>query len=192
MKRKRSGQTFSRLSAKLPSACGAFPRVVPKSGANKGCAFDGHHYSAATFLEHMDVPVWIDAQHAIAHNKVMVIDDATVIIGSFNFTKAAEEHNAENPLIIHDPALAARYTENWNKHLEHSPPYQEGAGESESQVRAMMRIRFLDRREGQCGTVTTGFDGARRMNAERGHTGPGECERCRDYGPWLSLARFAS
>jgi phosphatidylserine/phosphatidylglycerophosphate/cardiolipin synthase-like enzyme len=90
------------------------------------------HYSAATFLEHMGVPVRIDAQHAIAHNKVIVIDDATVITGSFNFTKAAEQHNAENLLIIHDPALAVRYTENWNKHLEHSPPYQEGGGQSES------------------------------------------------------------
>jgi phosphatidylserine/phosphatidylglycerophosphate/cardiolipin synthase-like enzyme len=48
------------------------------------------HYSSATFLEHMGVPVWIDAQHTIAHNKVMVIDDATVITGSFNFTRAAE------------------------------------------------------------------------------------------------------
>jgi phosphatidylserine/phosphatidylglycerophosphate/cardiolipin synthase-like enzyme len=36
------------------------------------------------------VPVWIDAQHAIAHNKLMVIDDATVISGSFNFTRAAD------------------------------------------------------------------------------------------------------
>ena len=79
------------------------------------------------------MPVWIDAQHAIAHNKIMVIDDATVITGSFNFTKAAEEHNAENLLIIHDPALAARYTENWNQHLGHSQQYNEQAGPSGSQ-----------------------------------------------------------
>jgi phosphatidylserine/phosphatidylglycerophosphate/cardiolipin synthase-like enzyme len=92
------------------------------------------HYSAATFLEHMGVPVWIDAQHAIAHNKVMVIDDATVISGSFNFTKAAEEHNAENLLIIHDPALVAHYTENWNQHLAHSQPYNGVAGQSGSQT----------------------------------------------------------
>jgi hypothetical protein len=25
-------------------------------------------YSSATFLEHMGVPVWIDARHTIAHN----------------------------------------------------------------------------------------------------------------------------
>ena len=47
----------------------------------------------------------IDAEHAIAHNKVMIIDGETVITGSFNFTKAAEENNAENLLIIHDKKL---------------------------------------------------------------------------------------
>ena len=94
---------------------------------------NAQHYSAATFLEHMGVPVWIDSQHAIAHNKVMVIDNATVITGSFNFTKAAEEHNAENLLIIHDPALAAHYVENWNKHFAHSEPSQQEAGQGGSQ-----------------------------------------------------------
>jgi PLD-like domain len=40
---------------------------------------------------------------AIAHNKVIVIDGETVLTGSFNFTKAAQEKNAENLLIIRDP-----------------------------------------------------------------------------------------
>src|SRR5207253_9162715 len=47
-------------------------------------------YSAATFLVNAGVQTLIDAEHAIAHNTVMVIDSATVITGSFNFTKAAE------------------------------------------------------------------------------------------------------
>jgi len=38
----------------------------------------------------------IDANHAISHNKVMVIDSETIITGSCNFTKAAQEKNAEN------------------------------------------------------------------------------------------------
>jgi phosphatidylserine/phosphatidylglycerophosphate/cardiolipin synthase-like enzyme len=72
----------------------------------------------------MGIPTWIDARHAIAHNKVMVIDGATVITGSFNFTKAAEEHNAENMLVIRDEALAAKYTANWQAHVEHSDVYE--------------------------------------------------------------------
>ena len=65
----------------------------------------------------------IDSEHAIAHNKVMVIDGETVITGSFNFTKAAEENNAENLLVIHDKKLAERYTKNWEEHAKHSEVY---------------------------------------------------------------------
>jgi phosphatidylserine/phosphatidylglycerophosphate/cardiolipin synthase-like enzyme len=57
-------------------------------------------YSGATFLANNRIPTYIDSAHAIAHNKVMIIDRQTVITGSFNFTKAAEEKNAENLLVI--------------------------------------------------------------------------------------------
>jgi phosphatidylserine/phosphatidylglycerophosphate/cardiolipin synthase-like enzyme len=39
------------------------------------------------------------------------------------FTRAAQEKNAENLLIIHDKALAAQYTQNWQVHAQHSQPY---------------------------------------------------------------------
>lgn len=80
-------------------------------------------YSSATFLLNVGIPVKIDAQHAIAHNKVMIIDGETVITGSFNFTRAAEENNAENLLIIQDKKLAERYTKNWQDHAQHSEVY---------------------------------------------------------------------
>ena len=80
-------------------------------------------YSSATFMVNMGIPTKIDAQHAIAHNKIMVIDGQTVITGSFNFTKNAEENNAENLLVIQSPELAAQYTANWNTHCAHSEPY---------------------------------------------------------------------
>jgi phosphatidylserine/phosphatidylglycerophosphate/cardiolipin synthase-like enzyme len=54
----------------------------------------------ATFLSKCGVSTYIDDKHAIAHNKIMIIDRGTVITASFNFTKAAEERNAENLLII--------------------------------------------------------------------------------------------
>jgi phosphatidylserine/phosphatidylglycerophosphate/cardiolipin synthase-like enzyme len=81
------------------------------------------HYSAATFLDHAGIPVWIDARHAIAHNEIMIIDGNTILTGSFNFTKAAEQQNAENLVTIRDSALAEQHTANWQKHLEHSEPY---------------------------------------------------------------------
>jgi len=77
-------------------------------------------YSAARFLEHSAIPVMIDAAHNIAHNKVMIVDAQTVITGSFNFTKSAEEQNAENLVVIRDPAVAGAYSRNWNEHFAHS------------------------------------------------------------------------
>src|ERR1035437_1609406 len=81
-------------------------------------------YSSADFVQRAGIPTFIDAKHAIAHNKIMVIDGETILTGSFNFTKAAEEHNAENLLVIQDAALAAKYTANWQAHLKHSEAYQ--------------------------------------------------------------------
>jgi phosphatidylserine/phosphatidylglycerophosphate/cardiolipin synthase-like enzyme len=80
-------------------------------------------YSSADFLAHAGIPTCIDPKHAIAHNKIMVIDGYEVLTGSFNFTKAAEEHNAENLLVIQNAPLAAKYAKNWQEHLEHSESY---------------------------------------------------------------------
>jgi phosphatidylserine/phosphatidylglycerophosphate/cardiolipin synthase-like enzyme len=80
-------------------------------------------YSMATFLYNQGIPVYIDSVHAIAHDKIMIIDRKLVITGSFNFTKAAEEKNAENVLIIRSTKLAQLYITNWNKHLAHSQEY---------------------------------------------------------------------
>jgi phosphatidylserine/phosphatidylglycerophosphate/cardiolipin synthase-like enzyme len=90
-------------------------------------------YSSADFLLHAAIPVYIDAQHAIAHNKIMIIDGHTVITGSFNFTNAAEEHNAENLLVLRSPQLADTYAANWNAHLGHSARY-EGKGEDRAEA----------------------------------------------------------
>lgn len=86
-------------------------------------------YSSATFLVNVGIPTRIDAQHAIVHNKIVVIDGQTVITGSFNFTRNAEENNAENLLVIRDAAIAAKYIANWRTHAAHSDPYggREGA-----------------------------------------------------------------
>ena len=85
----------------------------------------GRKYSAATFLKNMGIPVFIDDKHAIAHNKIMIIDSRVVITGSFNFTMAAENKNAENILILDDlPDLTRAYQENFQHHLRHSVPYR--------------------------------------------------------------------
>ena len=85
--------------------------IVDKTSARQSKS--GSRYSAATYLTNVGIPVWVDTKVAIAHNKVMVIDATMVITGSFNFTAAAQSHNAENLLVLDDPEMATPYKANW-------------------------------------------------------------------------------
>jgi phosphatidylserine/phosphatidylglycerophosphate/cardiolipin synthase-like enzyme len=78
--------------------------------------------SSADTLARDGVAVLIDRAHPVNSN-VMVIDTEVVITGSFGFTVAADRENVENLLVIHAPALAARYGENWQAHAAHSARY---------------------------------------------------------------------
>jgi phosphatidylserine/phosphatidylglycerophosphate/cardiolipin synthase-like enzyme len=81
-------------------------------------------YSSADFLANSGITTYIDARHAIAHNKIMILDRSTLITGSFNFTVAAEEKNAENLLIIKgNKPLIERYIRNFMEHKDHSGVY---------------------------------------------------------------------
>jgi phosphatidylserine/phosphatidylglycerophosphate/cardiolipin synthase-like enzyme len=78
------------------------------------------HTDLHFFLEQGLVPV-IDARHAIAHNKVMIIDSRTILTGSFNFTNQAENENAENLLIIKGhPELVSSYRKDFSGHKGHA------------------------------------------------------------------------
>lgn len=81
-------------------------------------------YTSATFLANSGIPTYIDGQHALAHDKVMILDGIVTITGSFNFTKAAEESNAENIIILRSEQLATLYEANWRRHRKHSEPYE--------------------------------------------------------------------
>src|SRR5437762_5902750 len=48
------------------------------------------------FLVEQGLAPLVDPVHAIAHNKVMIIDGHVIVTGSFNFTRQAEIENAEN------------------------------------------------------------------------------------------------
>jgi len=80
-------------------------------------------YSGADYLANNGVPVQIDEEHAIAHNKLMIIDRITVVGGSFNYTKSAQERNAENVTVFSDSDFATKFVKNWVQHAEHSVPY---------------------------------------------------------------------
>ncbi|MEM2916093.1 MAG: phospholipase D-like domain-containing protein [Candidatus Woesearchaeota archaeon] len=63
-----------------------------------------------------------DAQKALPfaaqgsiHHKVFIIDDKTVITGSYNPTRNGNERNDENVLIIHDYAIARRFLDEYGQ-----------------------------------------------------------------------------
>jgi phosphatidylserine/phosphatidylglycerophosphate/cardiolipin synthase-like enzyme len=56
-----------------------------------------------------------DGNKYVLHSKVFVIDQQIVVMGSYNFSRNAEESNDENVLIIHNPEIAAAYYAEWQK-----------------------------------------------------------------------------
>lgn len=67
-----------------------------------------------------------DGNKYILHHKVIIIDDHTVLTGSFNFSANATESNDENLLIIEDPDFAALYLQEFDRRwAEASPPEPE-------------------------------------------------------------------
>ena len=92
--------------------------VVDHEQINKGS------HSVVSYLLSMNIPVRVDIIHTLQHDKYMVIDGKTVETGSFNYTAAAEQHNAENVLVLWNaPQLAAAYADNWKSLWDQAEVY---------------------------------------------------------------------
>ncbi|MCI0399234.1 MAG: phospholipase D-like domain-containing protein [Chloroflexi bacterium] len=52
-----------------------------------------------------------DGNSYFLHHKVIILDQSIVIFGSFNFTGSANDSNDENVLVVHDPAFASFFVE---------------------------------------------------------------------------------
>jgi phosphatidylserine/phosphatidylglycerophosphate/cardiolipin synthase-like enzyme len=59
--------------------------------------------------------VRLDGNNRNMHHKIMIIDESIVIMGSYNFSRNAEEHNDENTLIIYNADIAAQYLTEFNR-----------------------------------------------------------------------------
>ncbi|MFH1072573.1 MAG: phospholipase D-like domain-containing protein [Nanoarchaeota archaeon] len=59
--------------------------------------------------------VKVDEQPYLQHNKVFILDNETVITGSFNPSQNADKNNDENILIIHSPEIAQKYLAEFEK-----------------------------------------------------------------------------
>jgi len=71
--------------------------------------------SAFRLLRQGGVDVLEDRNCYILHHKVIILDERTVISGSYNFTNSAEKDNDENLVIVDGPALARAYLEEFQR-----------------------------------------------------------------------------
>jgi phosphatidylserine/phosphatidylglycerophosphate/cardiolipin synthase-like enzyme len=122
-------QAFSFTSRTLANALKAAKRrgVDVQVIADREQAFSGEA-SRIPDLVRAGIPVVLEVRYQSAHNKVMVMDagsaDAAVVTGSYNWTYAAQNKNAENVLILrHNPDIANAYAANWRRHFADALPY---------------------------------------------------------------------
>ncbi len=83
----------------------------------------------AKALDRAGARVWLDRAHNAAHDKVVIVDgrspEATVITGSYNFTRSAQQANAENVVVISgNRAVTDRFVANFEKHRRESTPWR--------------------------------------------------------------------
>ena len=70
--------------------------------------------SAYILLHNNSVPLLIDKNPHNMHHKVFIIDNTTVITGSFNPTKGGNERNDENIIILKDKTIAKLYLQEFD------------------------------------------------------------------------------
>ena len=66
-------------------------------------------YSDYWIMKSSGLDVRYDHNTKNMHHKVFIIDNSTVITGSFNPSKSADTKNDENILVIHDPLVAQKF-----------------------------------------------------------------------------------
>ncbi len=74
-------------------------------------------FSAYGKLKAEGIPVYTDGNPWVMHHKVIIIDERTVIFGSFNFSDNADTQNDENLLIIDNPDIARAFKAEYDRVL---------------------------------------------------------------------------
>jgi len=82
--------------------------IIEKIGSNT-------RSSEFTKLKLEDIKIRTDKNKYRMHHKVIIIDEETVITGSYNFSKNANEKNDENIIVMHNKNIAGLYLKEFLK-----------------------------------------------------------------------------
>lgn len=106
---------FSFTSGKISDAMiDVFKKGVKVSGIIEKDGSDSR-YSEYIKMKIEGIPVRLDKNRFIMHHKVIIIDGETLITGSYNFSKNANESNDENILIIENRDISELFLTEFNK-----------------------------------------------------------------------------
>jgi len=104
---------FLAYSFTLDTLADAILAQATKGAAIRGVLEENQYYSNIgtdfdRFVNH-GLDVNLDGNRYNMHHKTIILDDATVITGSYNFSRSAEMRNDENVLVIHCPQVAEKF-----------------------------------------------------------------------------------
>ncbi len=86
---------------------------IDVEGVFDSCLVD--KYSNYSLLRANKIPVYKDGNQALLHHKTMIIDDETVITGSYNFSNSAENSNNEDTIIVKSKEFATLYNKEYQR-----------------------------------------------------------------------------
>ncbi|HLA06998.1 MAG TPA: phospholipase D-like domain-containing protein [Anaerolineales bacterium] len=99
---------------------GAIVREKAEAGLTIAGVMDEEQISSNQGTEYdpfkqADLDVRIDGNAGQMHHKVFVIDESIVVLGSYNFSQAAETRNDENLIIIYNQAIAQQFMQEFQR-----------------------------------------------------------------------------
>jgi phosphatidylserine/phosphatidylglycerophosphate/cardiolipin synthase-like enzyme len=99
---------------------GAIVREKAQAGLDVKGVMDEEQISSNTGTEfdpfrQAGLDVRIDGLDGQMHHKLFIVDESILVIGSYNFSRAAEERNDENVLIIHNPLIAGFFLQEFQR-----------------------------------------------------------------------------
>lgn len=99
---------------------GAIVREKAQAGLDVKGVMDEEQIASNTGTEfdpfrQAGLDVRIDGIDGQMHHKIFIVDESIVALGSYNFSRSAEERNDENVLIIHDPRVAGFFLQEFQR-----------------------------------------------------------------------------
>lgn len=75
------------------------------------------------YLHKSRVPVRMDRSPDHMHHKYAIVDDHSLVTGSYNWTRSAETRNQENIVVLHDASLIRQFEKEFERLWDRCEPY---------------------------------------------------------------------